>query len=88
MFLIFRDNIPGLLLSSWDLEAALYDGETAAGPIPTLFAEDVEAAMEAVTSNPAKAHADLQKMAKVFFMPETANLEEAVSLIKKPRFVH
>ena len=75
------------MLSSWDLEAALYDGEAAAGPIPTLFAEDAEAAMEAISSNPVKAHGDLQRMMKIFFMPETASPEEAVSMIKKPRLV-
>jgi hypothetical protein len=72
-------------LAQWPLEASLYDGDIAAGPIPTLFAEDIEAATENVSANPATAHADVQRMARVFFMPETLSKAEAVQLVKKPR---
>jgi uncharacterized membrane protein len=27
-------------LGSWELEAALWDGDVMAGPVPTIFAED------------------------------------------------
>ncbi len=56
-----------------------------AGPVPTLFAEDIPEALEAITSDPAKAHYDIGKINRMFFMPEHVALEAAVSVVKKPR---
>ena len=85
VFDMFRDNVPTMMLSSWDLECSLYDGETTAGPVPTLFAEEVEVAKEAITADPSKAHSDYLKIARTFFMPETIGIEDAVAMVKKPR---
>jgi uncharacterized protein YccT (UPF0319 family) len=68
------------------LEARLFDGDTTAGPVPIFFSEDTEAASEAARANPIKAHHDLQRIMKVFIMPELINLEEAKLLVKKPRY--
>jgi hypothetical protein len=81
----FRDNVPAICLGQWPLNADLFDGDEQAGPVPTLFAEDVEAAAEGLNRNAARAHADIQKLSRVFFMPEVVDLEEATSIIKKPR---
>jgi hypothetical protein len=32
-----------------------------------------------------RAHTDLQRMAKCFFMPELLKMEEALAVLKKPR---
>jgi len=53
--------------------------------VPTCFAEDVEAAKSAVEANPTAAHRDVNKIQRVFFMAETINLKDAISLVKKPR---
>jgi hypothetical protein len=82
---VSRDNVPVILLSSWELQAKLFDGEVAAGPVPALFSEDAAASTEALRSNPKKAHQDLQRAAKIFMMPELVELTEATALIKKPR---
>ena len=74
-------------MSTWDLHADLYDGETTAGPIPSLYTDNVEEAKSALLAAPARAHADYLKIARIFFMPETVGIEEAVSLVKKPRLI-
>jgi hypothetical protein len=63
----------------------MFNGELAAGPVPALFSEDEEASQEALLANPRKAHQDLQRAMKIFFMPELVELEEALTLVKKPR---
>ncbi len=53
--------------------------------MPTLFADNVEAASEALTNNPGKAHGDMAKFNKVILMPEELSLSDAAAFLKKPR---
>jgi hypothetical protein len=46
----------------WYLHAHMFDGDTAAGPVPILFAANPEAAAAAIEAEPAKAHFDLSKV--------------------------
>ena len=77
--------MPTIQLGAWPLEATMYEGEKTAGPVATLFAEDEEATREAISSHVDKAHSDYQRLTRCFFMPEIISMEEAISLIKKPR---
>lgn len=63
----------------------MWDGEAMAGPTPTFFANNPITATEAVSKVPEKAQWDLQKIARVFCMPETITLDAAVKIVKKPR---
>jgi hypothetical protein len=72
-------------LVGWQMNCAMFDGDLAAGPIPTLFSEDCNSSLENLKINVKKAHHDLQRAAKAFLMPELLTLEEATLLIKKPR---
>ncbi len=72
-------------MGSWPLSCNLFDGEALAGPVPTLFAESSEEALEAITADPTKAHYDVSKIHRMFFMPEHVDLEAAVAVVKKPR---
>ncbi len=74
-----------MLLESWPLSATMWDGDILAGPVPTLFAEDADLSSEAITSDPARAHGDLAKLYRAFFMPEHVPLPDAVELLRKPR---
>ena len=38
--LLFRDNIPTVVIAEWDLAAELFSGDPLAGLVPTLFAEN------------------------------------------------
>jgi hypothetical protein len=63
----------------------LFDGEAAAGPVPVIFSDEPEATATAIAANPAKAHYDIQKVARCFAMMENIRLDEALAIIKKPR---
>ena len=39
ILLLFRDNIPTVVIAEWDLAAELFSGDPLAGLVPTLFAE-------------------------------------------------
>ena len=80
-----RDNVPCLLLASWELECPMFEGEHVAGPVPTLFGEDPDTSKLAISANPGKAFTDTQRMMRCFFMPEVVSLEEAKAVVKKPR---
>jgi hypothetical protein len=72
-------------VARWDLEATMYDGDIMAGPVVTLFTDDEEGARNSLGANPQRAHGDLQRIMRSFFMPELVTEKEAVALIKKPR---
>ncbi len=77
--------MPTICLAKWPLEATMWDGEEIAGPVPTLFTEDVESATAAITKDVARAHQDLSRISRVFFIPEHMNIAKAALLVKKPR---
>ena len=72
-------------LNSWPAEAALFDGDVMASPVPSLFGEDPDASLVGITADSRKAHWDLMKICRLLFMPEILGLEDATSFIKKPR---
>jgi hypothetical protein len=84
-FLLCRDNVPTIELATWSAEARLFNGDDTAGPVPTFFSDEMEAAKEAMMDNPRRVHQDLQRLMKMFIMPETVSLEEAIAIVKKPR---
>jgi len=79
--------VPTLNLAEWSLDASLFEGDKVAGPVPSLFAEDTVASLEAIANNPSKAYGDYQKLMRSFFMPENIELEETAALLKKPRYI-
>ena len=81
------DNIPTIRLAAWPLEGDFFDGDVAAGPVPTLFSQEPEVTSQAINDNTARAHSDLQRLAKVFFIMEAISLPDCPALLKKPRLV-
>jgi hypothetical protein len=53
--------------------------------VPTLFAENGEEALNALNSDLPKAHYDINKINKNFFMAEHVDSGAAEALVKKPR---
>jgi hypothetical protein len=49
-------------VKTWYLHMHMFDGDTAAGPVPLLFAANPEIATAAIAAEPAKAHFDLSKV--------------------------
>ena len=81
------DNLPVIIIKHWPLEATLFDGEQLAGPVPSLYSEDPDTAQATIKGDPLKAHWDLNKIAKSFFMVESVTTTEALAVIKKPRHI-
>ena len=82
----FSDNIPTVRLATWAVNASLFEGETTAGPCPILFGDDTEDALEAITSDPTKAHYDMMRINRTFLSFEYTTLKESINLVKKPRY--
>ncbi len=43
-------------MSEWDAVCTMWDGDAISGPVPTLYADNVELAKKAIVADPAKAH--------------------------------
>ena len=81
-FIICSDNLPIILINSWPLEAALFNWEQLAGPVPSIYSEDPDSAQTAIKGDPLMAHCDINKIAKTFFMMESVTPAEALAIIK------
>jgi len=81
-----RDNVPCVLLCSWDIESEYLDEEVLSGVIPVLFAEDPKTAEQAIRDNQGVLKKDIEGLQRPFFMPEHIQLEDAAKVIKKPRY--
>ncbi len=66
---LHRDTTSTVLLQEWHLTSEVFDGDILDGPVPVLFATDVEEATAALTANPGKAFKDLQRILGWFFIP-------------------
>lgn len=80
-----RDTTPTIRLRDWSLRAALFDGDVAAGLVPTLFAANIQAAEAAIKKDPVKAHYDINRINRALIMPEHVQYREALQLLKKHR---
>ncbi len=63
----------------------MWNSDIISGLVPTLFADNPEAASEALHNHPGKAHGDVAKINKAFLIPEELELVEALAFLKKPR---
>ncbi len=79
------DNLPAIKLKTWPLTADLFDCDVMKGPVPTLFADAPAEAEAAIRAGPIRAHADLQRLVRSFFMAESLDPAAALKLIKSPR---
>jgi hypothetical protein len=42
--LLERDRVPTYLVSEWDAVCTMWDGDAISGPVPTLYADNIEVA--------------------------------------------
>jgi hypothetical protein len=80
-----RDNIPAILLAEWDLSTEYFDEDFMSGIMPVLFARDPRAAEAGVKANPETAMKDLDKLNRIFFIPESVELDGALKIVKRAR---
>jgi hypothetical protein len=83
---MFRDSVVTVSISEWDLTCNLFDGETAAGPVPRLFAANPEEAHAALISDEARSFRDLQRIMAKFFVPENIPPHKAWDFLNSIRF--
>ncbi len=82
---MFRDNIPAIVLNQWETTADYLDDDLLDGVMLVLFAYDVRAAEAAISEAPLTAKRDLERLAKIYFVPETLDLTQAEAIVRKPR---
>jgi hypothetical protein len=84
--MLCRDNIPCISLHSWDIETEYLDEDVLSGVIPVLFADEPAEAEQSIKANPATLKKDIESLQRVFFIPEQLQLEDALKVVKKPRY--
>jgi hypothetical protein len=60
-FLLFRDNVPTIVLNQWEITADYLEDDLLDGVMPVLFADDVKAAEAAIYEAPLTAKRDLEE---------------------------
>ena len=73
--------MPSVLLGEWEVEADYLDDDFSSGLLPVLFAEDPDASKSGLLSDPDNARKDLERLNRVFFIPETISLEEGFRVV-------
>jgi len=81
-----RDNIPTVHLKTWSIKSSTFDGDKAAGLVPTLFAADPDAIVAVLDKSWIGLQHDVIKINKAIFMPEGIQIRDAAGLLKKPRY--
>jgi hypothetical protein len=77
--------VPAVLLSEWNLECEMFDGEAIAGPVLTLFSDRPEAAKAALDNGPEKAFSDLAKILRKLVIHKYVPPSAAWGIVLKPR---
>jgi hypothetical protein len=67
------------------LDTEHLDDDLVSGVMPVLFAADIAAARQTMSVNIMPLRKDLDKINRMFFTPESVDLEGADSVIRKPR---
>ncbi len=85
---LFRDAVVTVSIAEWDLTCNLFDGETALGPVPRLFAANPDEAHAALISDEARAFRDLQRIMAKFLVPENIPPHKAWDFLNNIRYMH
>jgi len=83
--LLFRDNVPTIVLNQWEITADYLEDDLLDGVMPVLFADDVKAAEAAISEALLTAKRDLERLAKMCCVPETLDLTQAEAVVRKHR---
>ncbi len=74
-----------IVLCQWKLDADYLDEDYMSGLMPILFVSDAESAERGLRENVTSIMKDLDRLNRIFFSPETVDLETAFAIVKKPR---
>jgi hypothetical protein len=82
---LFSDGVPTVLAAEWETSTVMFDGESARGPVPRLFATNPAEAKDNLASDPARAHKDLQRIMSRITINENIPAHAAFELVLNPR---
>jgi len=77
------ENTVSVLVSTFKLNADMFDGDSIAGPVPLIFTPDRDATVAAFAANPDNLHADISAINERFLQMEHLTLDEAVAYLQK-----
>jgi hypothetical protein len=80
-----RDNTPSVVLAEWELKADYFEEDFLYGISPVLFATDPKASEDGIRANTETAKKDLDRLNRIFFVPESVELNAALKIVKKAR---
>jgi hypothetical protein len=80
-----RDNTPSVVLAEWELKADYFEEDFLYGISPVLFATDPKASEEGIRANTETVKKDLDRLNRIFFVPESIELNDALKIVKKAR---
>jgi hypothetical protein len=83
---MYRDAVATVLAHEWDLGAEMFDGITAKGPVPVLYAANPAEARIQLDSDPSRAHRDLQRIYARMAVAENLPHNLAFDYILSPRY--
>ena len=83
--ILSRDNIPTIVLAQWDVQTDYLEDEFLSSVLPVFFADEPEKATAAALADLPSLKKDVERLQRVFFIPEAVQLEEARNIVKKPR---
>ena len=80
-----RDNTPTVVLAEWELKADYFEEDFLYGISPVLFATDPKASEDGIRANTETVKKDLDRLNRIFFVPESVELNAALKIVKKAR---
>ncbi len=80
-----RDNTPTVVLAEWELKADYFEEDFLYGISPVLFATDPKASEDSIRANTETVKKDLDRLNRIFFVPESVELNAALKIVKKAR---
>jgi len=74
-----------VVLAEWELKAEYFEEDFLYGISPVLFATDPKASEEGIRANTETVKKDLDRLNRIFFVPESVELNAALKIVKKAR---
>jgi hypothetical protein len=83
---VCRDAVPTVLAAEWNAHSPMFDGETARGPVPRLFALNPDEAKASLNLDPERAFRDLQRIFTRLAVTENIPHHSSFELVLAPRY--
>ncbi len=79
------DAVPTVMAAEWNAHSPMFDGESAKGPVPRLFALNPDEAKANLNLDPERAFRDLQRIFTRLAVTENVPHHSSFELVLAPR---